>query len=111
MENQAERMFRLDTSRWSEWSCTAKRTRKPFNEGLGKWSYAAPPVGRSGQLAPIATFLDWGLTRRGPLMEAATERTGGVVATCSYNLSMEAGVRGLKDNLSRYTRRIEAGAS
>ena len=42
---------------------------------------------------------------------AATERTGGVVATCSYNLSMEAGVRGLKDNLSRYTRRIEAGAS
>jgi prevent-host-death family protein len=31
------------------------------------------------------------------------------MATCGYNLNMEAGVRELKDNLSRYIRRIEAG--
>ena len=31
------------------------------------------------------------------------------VATCDYNSSMQAGVRELKDNLSRYIRRIEAG--
>jgi prevent-host-death family protein len=31
------------------------------------------------------------------------------VATCGYNTNMETGVRELKDNLSRYIRRIEAG--
>ena len=31
------------------------------------------------------------------------------VATCGYNWNMETGVRELKDNLSRYIRRIEAG--
>jgi len=31
------------------------------------------------------------------------------VATCGYNTDMETGVRELKDNLSRYIRRIEAG--
>lgn len=31
------------------------------------------------------------------------------MATCSYNLIMETGIRELKDNLSRYIRRIEAG--
>jgi prevent-host-death family protein len=32
-----------------------------------------------------------------------------IVATCSYNFKMTAGIRELKDNLSRYIRRIEAG--
>src|SRR5207237_4465212 len=32
-----------------------------------------------------------------------------VVATCGYNGGMETGIRELKDNLSRYIRRIEAG--
>ena len=31
------------------------------------------------------------------------------LATCGYNTNMETGVRELKDNLSRYIRRIEAG--
>ena len=31
------------------------------------------------------------------------------VATCGYNWNMETGVRELRDNLSRYIRRIEAG--
>ncbi|MDQ6701121.1 MAG: type II toxin-antitoxin system prevent-host-death family antitoxin, partial [Acidobacteriota bacterium] len=31
------------------------------------------------------------------------------VATCSYNQNMNIGIRELKDNLSRYIRRIEAG--
>jgi prevent-host-death family protein len=31
------------------------------------------------------------------------------MATCSYNVNMETGIRELKDNLSRYIRRIEAG--
>ena len=31
------------------------------------------------------------------------------VATCGYNWAMETGVRQLRDNLSRYLRRIEAG--
>lgn len=31
------------------------------------------------------------------------------VATCGYNLNMETGIRELRDNLSRYIRRIEAG--
>ena len=31
------------------------------------------------------------------------------VAICSYNRSMETGIRELKDNLSRYIRRIETG--
>ena len=32
-----------------------------------------------------------------------------IVATCGYTLHMTAGIRELKDNLSRYIRRIEAG--
>ena len=40
---------------------------------------------------------------RGSSVRSAT------VATCSYNLNMETGIRELKDNLSRYIRRIEAG--
>lgn len=32
-----------------------------------------------------------------------------VVATCGYRDNMETGVRELKDNLSRYIRRVEAG--
>lgn len=31
------------------------------------------------------------------------------VATCGYNTNMETGIRRLKDNLSRYIRRVEAG--
>ena len=31
------------------------------------------------------------------------------MATCGYNSGMQAGIRELKDNLSRYIRRIEAG--
>jgi prevent-host-death family protein len=31
------------------------------------------------------------------------------MATCGHNSSIEAGIRELKDNLSRYIRRIEAG--
>ena len=31
------------------------------------------------------------------------------MATCGYNWNMETGVRELKDNLSRYIRRVEAG--
>ena len=31
------------------------------------------------------------------------------MATCGYDMNMETGVRELKDNLSRYIRRIEAG--
>ena len=31
------------------------------------------------------------------------------VATCGYTTDMETGIRALKDNLSRYIRRIEAG--
>ncbi|MSR21239.1 MAG: type II toxin-antitoxin system prevent-host-death family antitoxin [Gemmatimonadetes bacterium] len=31
------------------------------------------------------------------------------MATCGYNEPMETGIRELKDNLSRYVRRIEAG--
>lgn len=31
------------------------------------------------------------------------------MATCGYTLNMETGIRELKDNLSRYIRRIEAG--
>jgi prevent-host-death family protein len=31
------------------------------------------------------------------------------VATCGYNSGMETGIRELKDNLSRYIRRIEMG--
>ena len=31
------------------------------------------------------------------------------VATCSYNENVETGIRELKDNLSRYIRRIEEG--
>ena len=33
----------------------------------------------------------------------------GSVATSGYNSNMETGIRELKDNLSRYIRRIEAG--
>jgi len=33
----------------------------------------------------------------------------GSVATCGYNRDMETGIRELKDNLSRYIRRVEAG--
>ena len=32
-----------------------------------------------------------------------------IVATCGYTRTMEIGIRELKDNLSRYIRRIEAG--
>ncbi len=32
-----------------------------------------------------------------------------LVARCSYDRRMETGIRDLKDNLSRYIRRIEAG--
>jgi len=31
------------------------------------------------------------------------------VATCGYNLAVDTGIRQLRDNLSRYIRRIEAG--
>src|SRR6476619_3777866 len=31
------------------------------------------------------------------------------MATCGYNMNMETGIRELKDNLSRFIRRIEAG--
>jgi len=31
------------------------------------------------------------------------------VATCDYTLNMETGIRELRDNLSRYIRRAEAG--
>ena len=37
------------------------------------------------------------------------DRRSATVATCSYNQDMETGIRELKDNLSRYIRRIEAG--
>lgn len=33
------------------------------------------------------------------------------VATCSYNVDMETGIRDLKNHLSRYIQRIEAGES
>ncbi|MEO5896091.1 MAG: type II toxin-antitoxin system prevent-host-death family antitoxin, partial [Vicinamibacterales bacterium] len=36
-------------------------------------------------------------------------RAVGAVATCGYTGGMETGIRELKDNLSRYIRRVEAG--
>ncbi len=39
----------------------------------------------------------------------AGARNLAIVATCGYTGPMEAGIRELKDNLSRYIRRIEAG--
>lgn len=35
--------------------------------------------------------------------------SGLAVATCGYTLNMETGIRELRDNLSRYIRRAEAG--
>ena len=47
--------------------------------------------------------------RRSQSCEAARARELANVAICGYIRFMEAGIRELKDNLSRYIRRIEAG--
>jgi prevent-host-death family protein len=51
-----------------------------------------------------------GAVRGGRMRGRASARPPGRnVATCGYNQIMETGVRELKDNLSRYLRRMEAG--
>ena len=61
----------------------------------------ADPIGAPPRLAQVDLRL------RGDLDKV--DRRSATVATCSYNQDMETGIRELKDNLSRYIRRIEAG--
>jgi len=42
-------------------------------------------------------------------LQILTPSTVADVATCGYTRHMETGIRELKDNLSRYIRRVEAG--
>lgn len=56
------------------------------------------------RLGPYEIIASIGAPGRG------VRRLGQDMATCGYTGTMETGVRELKDNLSRYIRRIEAGA-
>jgi prevent-host-death family protein len=86
-----------------------RRSRTPFHAFRRPFRQSFDGGNRRGSLAPQAdkSYFQWELSGYAACTRSLSHYSA--VATSSYNCGMETGIRELKDNLSRYIRRIEAG--